>query len=933
MVSAGASNTDPNGDFYVSFTPNGSCSGGQGCSGTVRYQSQGPATVRGVVVSATYQYGTCALNSMDYGGHPCLGTDSYVIPVGGSPQLSVSDASAAEPKGADGTLTFPITLSPAQTTPVTVSYATADGSAKAGPDYAAASGTLTFPAGTTTESVPVTVHDSGLTQSASFTLNLSNASGATLTQSTATGTITPRRSLTVSVRWLQNGNPVQFTSPGRPPASDTIQLARTGGHTVPQDVTAEVTVKNDSSVTQQHISVNGVPPLSYHDPAAAHAGLPVSVTGGPVPSGNLPDLAPGASSKITYTVHATDEGVFDFSPQILSSDAATSATWVSQGAGTLTVLAPALSIDWNMPRRALLSTSDLNGPGTVLGLPKASFVTPSSWKVDLSLLDGGAPLASCPPGVSYSWTVTPPPGAQVTAQPADGCASSMSVDRLGTYTVQATRLTGTGAGLTPTAAPPLEQKVVVKDLLVVGLGDSNASGEGVGPFYFPGCNRGTASYQYQAAYALEQRVKPHTSVTFVSGACSGARTQHLIDHTYDGIDGQTLLPPQIGSVERLLVDHGSAPQRQVDAAMISIGINNIGFGPLLSYCVKHPPLFGGDPCHQQTVKRTVDSSGDVTWTSASSGQTLDKGVRGLVGHLPQRYDDLAQALPGLVPASKVYLSQYPTETSDDQGNLCSGSGSPLAQSVWGWLHSTGDLLNRAVAAGAGAHGWHTIVVPDAAFNGHGYCAHDSWFVPLFQAKVHNGNEAGAFHANLRGAKVTADVALADLCPALAPDPTACEATSATPPNGPPGTDAASSTGSTAASDGTQATLPVDTSCSAAQTSSCSVSTTATSTTTTGNATDVSAFTAAVRRARRSAEVLGRGRMTLRPGQSAQPTIKLTSAGAKALRRRKSMRVKVTVLLTGSHRAAIRRTFTITLRLKKPVPKRAPRHARKPARHH
>src|SRR5664279_422886 len=61
MLSAGASNTDPNGDSYVSFTPNGSCYGGQGCSGTVRYQSQGPATVRGVVVSATYQYGTCAL--------------------------------------------------------------------------------------------------------------------------------------------------------------------------------------------------------------------------------------------------------------------------------------------------------------------------------------------------------------------------------------------------------------------------------------------------------------------------------------------------------------------------------------------------------------------------------------------------------------------------------------------------------------------------------------------------------------------------------------------------------------------------------------------------------------------------------------------------------------------------------------------------------
>ena len=62
-----------------------------------------------------------------------------------TPTLSVADARAHE--GVDATIDFTVTLSRPAARPVTVAYATADGTAQAGADYTAASGTLTFRGG------------------------------------------------------------------------------------------------------------------------------------------------------------------------------------------------------------------------------------------------------------------------------------------------------------------------------------------------------------------------------------------------------------------------------------------------------------------------------------------------------------------------------------------------------------------------------------------------------------------------------------------------------------------------------------------------------------------------------------------------------------------------------------------------------------------
>ena len=100
--------------------------------------------------------------------------------VAGPVGIAVADARVDENDGA--VLAFVVTLSRAASGTLTVDYATADGTAHAGVDYTAASGTLTFQAGASSQTVEVAVlddaHDEG---EETLTLTLSNASSGRLT--------------------------------------------------------------------------------------------------------------------------------------------------------------------------------------------------------------------------------------------------------------------------------------------------------------------------------------------------------------------------------------------------------------------------------------------------------------------------------------------------------------------------------------------------------------------------------------------------------------------------------------------------------------------------------------------------------------------------------------------------------------------------------
>ena len=115
-------------------------------------------------------------------------TTALATEIQGPPGLAVADAEVQE--GANATLAFAVTLSRAPSSTVTVDYATSDGTATAGSDYTATSGTLIFAPGETEKTVSVPVLDDGHDEgSETLTLTLSNASGAYLEDGTAMGTI------------------------------------------------------------------------------------------------------------------------------------------------------------------------------------------------------------------------------------------------------------------------------------------------------------------------------------------------------------------------------------------------------------------------------------------------------------------------------------------------------------------------------------------------------------------------------------------------------------------------------------------------------------------------------------------------------------------------------------------------------------------------
>ena len=129
----------------------------------------------------------------------------------GPAALSVADANANE--NTDSGLGFAVTLDRSSTLTITVDYATSNGTATAGQDYTATSGTLSFSPGDTAKTVTVPVLNDAIDDGIeTMTLTLSNASNARIADGSATGTI-------------ENSDPLQqawIARFGRTVASDVV---------------------------------------------------------------------------------------------------------------------------------------------------------------------------------------------------------------------------------------------------------------------------------------------------------------------------------------------------------------------------------------------------------------------------------------------------------------------------------------------------------------------------------------------------------------------------------------------------------------------------------------------------------------------------------------------------------------------------------------
>ena len=107
------------------------------------------------------------------------------------PSISINDVSVSEGDAGTSSAGFTVSLSNASSQTITVNYATADGTATAGNDYVATTGTLTFTPGQTSRPLNVTVNGDLLNDAAAVTFNvdLSAATNATIADNQGVGTI------------------------------------------------------------------------------------------------------------------------------------------------------------------------------------------------------------------------------------------------------------------------------------------------------------------------------------------------------------------------------------------------------------------------------------------------------------------------------------------------------------------------------------------------------------------------------------------------------------------------------------------------------------------------------------------------------------------------------------------------------------------------
>src|SRR2546430_2538583 len=246
------------------------------------------------------------------------------------PTISINDVSLAEGNSGTTSFVFTVSLSNASSQTITVTYATADGTATtADNDYVAANGTLTFNPGDTSKTITVTVNgDTKFEPDETFTVTLSGATNATIAKAVGTGTI-------------QNDDAAAVLS-----IDDVVKPEGSTSSTPPGTTAFPFTVSL-SNASSQTITVNyatgNVSAIGNTSCAGSNSGSPDYIS----QSGTL-TFAPGETSKPVTVLVCADTAFEPDETFTVTLSAATNAT-IAKGTGTGTIqnddTQPALSID------------------------------------------------------------------------------------------------------------------------------------------------------------------------------------------------------------------------------------------------------------------------------------------------------------------------------------------------------------------------------------------------------------------------------------------------------------------------------------------------------------------------------------------------------------------------------------------------------------
>ena len=171
-------------------TANGSASSSdyQSASGTVTFEAGQTSKTISVLVNGDRDGEldeTFRVNVGLAAGNAVIGDSQGVgTIVDDEPRVSINSVTKNEGNSGTTPFVFTVSLSPAPSAPVSLSFATANGSAKSAEDYTATSGTLNFAAGQTSKTITVAVKGDRTSEwQEVFYVNLSGASGVLIPQS------------------------------------------------------------------------------------------------------------------------------------------------------------------------------------------------------------------------------------------------------------------------------------------------------------------------------------------------------------------------------------------------------------------------------------------------------------------------------------------------------------------------------------------------------------------------------------------------------------------------------------------------------------------------------------------------------------------------------------------------------------------------------
>jgi hypothetical protein len=187
------------------------------------------------------------------------------------PSISVSDVTLTEGNTGTQNAVFTVSLSAASGRSITVNYATANGSATAGADYTAKSGTLTFASPATQQTISVVVAgDTAVELNETFVLNLTSPTNATIADPQATGRINDNDPPSISI----NNVSVTEGDSGSTTAAFTVSLSAASGMAISVNA---ATANNTATAGTDYTAVASTP-LSFPS-ATTSKTLNVSVTG------------------------------------------------------------------------------------------------------------------------------------------------------------------------------------------------------------------------------------------------------------------------------------------------------------------------------------------------------------------------------------------------------------------------------------------------------------------------------------------------------------------------------------------------------------------------------------------------------------------------------------------------------------------------------